>query len=175
MSSELRASESNGLIRPPSRIGRRPNSPTSKPRAGRPGKSEAPARAIASPKTAQGRTFPLVISGQTSHRRPAPAQGAAEGKREVQKEATAYEDAGDVGNQPAGILHHLQDRELDSVPETRLVESIAGVPQRLVHRDQHVAFLALRRIGKVHETGEILRDVGARIQIVRELLERQRV
>src|SRR5207302_1998171 len=135
-SSELRASESSGLIRPPSRMGRRPNPSTSKPRTGLVGKSVALARTIASPKTAQGRTFPLIISGQTSHRRPASSQRAAEGKREVQKEATAYEDAGDVGNQPAGILHHLQDRELVSVPETRLVESIAGVPQRLVHRDQ---------------------------------------
>src|SRR5262249_43976708 len=82
--------------------------------------------------------------------------------------------AGDVRRHPRRVLDHLKNRKLVVVAETRLVKGFAVIAQGVVHVDQGVAILVLRRVHQAHETGEVLGDVGSRIDVVPELLQGQR-
>src|SRR5512136_2841954 len=153
MSKELRATESTGFTRPPSSAGRRENPSTSKPRTLPVGMSAAAAPARATPPTSQGTSRESFMSRLL--RDLAPPHGAAQGDAEVNQEPHRHQDARDVGQEPAGILHHLQHRQGVPLAEARLVEGLPVVAQRLVHVDEHVALLAARGVGEVHQAGEV--------------------
>jgi hypothetical protein len=52
----------------------------------------------------------------------------------VQEQSERHEHAGGVGQEPPGVLHHLQDGERVVLSEARLVERLPAVAQRLVER-----------------------------------------
>ena len=88
---------------------------------------------------------------------------------------TADQHARDVRDEPARVLHHLQDGEGVALAEAGLVEGLAVVAHGLVHGDEDVAGLPGAGIGEVHQAGEVLRDLGAGVLVVAELLQRHRV
>src|SRR5438067_5708820 len=172
-SSELRATESRGLTRPPSSTGRRLNRSRSNPRVLAAGRSAVAANATATIAAAQGISFGIRISclqggGLLPRGRPAQAEG------EVQEQSARDQQAGRVGQQPSRVLDHLQDGERVVLAEARLVERLASVAEWLVHVDEDLARLSRRGTRDLHQAGEVLRDVGARIDVVLELLEGHR-
>jgi len=79
-----------------------------------------------------------------------------------------------VGHQPRGIAHDLQHRGAVVVGETGLVESQALMAQRVVHVDHDLAPGPAVVGVEAQRAGEVLRDLRARIAVVRELQQRQR-
>src|SRR5690349_13957259 len=183
MRSEFRATESMGFTRPPSRTGRRPKASTSKPRTAPGGSAPRATPTTASAPAGHGAYRRILAfmsglhccgTGRLDRSLLAP-QPAAERDREVHEQPERHEGARDVREEPARVRHHLEDGERVALPEARLVEGLAVVAQRLVHVDEHVPLLAAPRVREVHEAREVLRDVGARVDVVAELLERHRV
>src|SRR5438067_8398166 len=169
-SSELRATESMGLTRPPSSTGTRPSRSRSNARVFAGGRSAVAASAMAMNAADQGVSFEMRISclqggGLTARGRPAQAE------REVHEQSRRHQHARGVGQEPPGVLHHLQDGEGVVLAEARLVERLAGVPERLIHVDEDVARLSGRRAREVDQAGEVLRDVGSGVDVVLEPLQ----
>ena len=79
------------------------------------------------------------------------------------------------GMSQPGFCDDLQDGQGVALPEARLVERLPVVAERLVHVDEDVAVLAAGRVLQPDEAREVLRDVGARVDVVPEVLERERV
>src|SRR5512146_231566 len=139
--SELRATESSGFNRPPSRTGRLPNASRSRPRTLPGGVSDTSAPSRASAPALHGTYLPTFMSGLQRGNGLTPPHATAQREREVDDEPDRDEHARDVRDQPARVLHHLQHRQRVTLAEAGLVERLPVVAERLVHVDEDVALL----------------------------------
>ena len=99
-------------------------------------------------------------------------QEAEERDPEVDQQAEGHERHGDVGQEPTGVAHDLQDADVlagGGVAEAGLVEGHAAVAERLVHRDVEGEGAAPSLDG--HVAGEAAGNLGARVLLVREAVE----
>ena len=99
-------------------------------------------------------------------------QEAEERDPEVDQQAEGHERHGDVGQEPTGVAHDLQDADVlagGGVAEAGLVEGHAAVTERLVHRDVEGEGAAPGLDG--HVAGEAAGNIGAGVLLVREAVE----
>src|SRR5437899_6033788 len=81
--------------------------------------------------------------------------------------------AREIGGDRGGVFHHLEYGQAVVFAEGRLVKCPAFVAQRVVHVDERGAVFVLFRVRQEHEAGKILWDVGSRVDVVVEFLQRQ--
>src|SRR5690606_6574082 len=87
---------------------------------------------------------------------PAARDEVEQGDAELDAEPEGHHGAGNVGQQPAGVAHDLQDGGAVVVGKAGLVEGQPAVTQRVVQVDEHLAVvLAVGRVD-AHAAGEIL-------------------
>src|SRR6266403_3664387 len=79
-----------------------------------------------------------------------------------------------IRNQPAGILHHLEDGRRIVVIKTRLIETHALVAQRVIHVDQGFPIFMAGRIQQSNTAREVLWNISSRVTIVTRLNELNR-
>src|SRR5690606_19012720 len=94
-------------------------------------------------------------------------------QRELNRQAEEDQAGGDVGQPATRVAHDLQHGGFFAAV-ARLVEGETAVPQRVIHVDQCLAILLPRRSIDLHATGEIARDLRARVAVVGEVEVRQR-
>src|SRR5438045_3581526 len=89
-------------------------------------------------------------------------------------ETRRHHRARNVREQPARIANHLEDARRVLTVHLILVESESGVAQRVVHVDEHLAIVLAVWSRDADATREVLRDVGAEVNVVLHLEQSER-
>ena len=93
----------------------------------------------------------------------------------MDQHAQRHHETGDVGHHPAGIMDHLKDCPAVIPEKARLIEGVAAVVQRVVHENLYFALLVPGRVLDHDCAFEVFWNVRARVFIVREIRQFQRV
>ena len=88
---------------------------------------------------------------------------------ELNQEAEAHHEAGNVGKNPVGVAHDLQNRSAIIIFKTSLIVSETGVAQRIVHVDEHFPILALIVCGELDAARKVFWNIGTGVFLMREV------
>src|SRR5438093_1160391 len=92
-------------------------------------------------------------------------------REELGHQSRAHQYAREIRREPAWVVDDLENRALIVRVEARLIVRFAGVPERIVHVDQHLAVFAGIRTLQAYAAGKVFGDVRARIYVVLEFKE----